>query len=62
MKQWLLNWILKDITRFEVINHNSMNFEHGRCIVHNKKSRSFYSKWELSSQIQDEGKTLKIFT
>ena len=61
MKQWLLNWLLKDINRFEVINHNSTKYPIGRVIVHKKSISTDYLKYEVFTQLQDNNKTLKIF-
>ena len=61
MKQWLLNWLLKDINRFEVINHNSNKYELGRCLVHKKSIGTSYIEYEVSASLQDDNKTLKIF-
>lgn len=61
MKQFLLNWLLKDITRFEVINHNNNNYALGRCLVHKKGIGTDYIEYEVSASLQDDNKTLKIF-
>ena len=61
MKQWLLNWLLKDINRFEVINHNNTRIAKGRCFVHKKILGTTYEEWEVHATLQDDGKTLKIF-
>jgi hypothetical protein len=62
MKQWLLKWLLKDVTRFEVINHENSNYELGRIIVHKKNDpKSYIDKYQILSSLQDDNKTLKIF-
>ena len=60
MKQWLLKWLLKDVTRFEVINHNNNSYIIGRCIIH-KKGSSDYIEYTVDASLQDGNKTLKIF-
>jgi len=62
MKQLLLNWLLKDITRFEVINHDCTKYEIGRLVVHTKsRFLSYNGKYEVIGSLQDDNKTLKIF-
>lgn len=61
MKQLLLNWLLKDITRFEVINHNSNKYTFGRCLVHSKGVGTDYIEYQVNASLQDDNKTLKIF-
>lgn len=63
MKQLLLNWLLKDINRFEVINHNNTKYKIGRIVIH-KKNNSIMNddtKYEVITSLQDYNKTLKIF-
>ena len=52
MKQLLLNWLLKDVIRFEVVNHNNSKYDVGRVIIHKDK---------IETSLQDNDKTLKIF-
>ena len=54
MKQWILNWLLKDINRFEVINHHTDGYEIGRIVV----AKSFKV---IIPELQDNNRTLKIF-
>jgi len=61
MKQLLLNWLLKNIVRFEVINHNNNKYEIGRCLVHRKNDGTSYVEWKVKAFLQDDNKTLKIF-
>jgi len=61
MKQLLLNWLLKDINRFEVINHNNNKYELGRCVVHKKSLFTQYNEFQVKTSLQDNSKTLKIF-
>lgn len=61
MKQLLLNWLLKDINRFEVINHNNNKYELGRCLIHKKSRFIDYTEYEVTASLQDNNKTLKIF-
>ena len=53
MKQWILNWLLKDINRFEVINHHTDGYEIGRIVVAK-------ANHVINTQLQDNNKTLKI--
>ena len=52
IKQWLINWLIKDINRFEVINHKSLKHGIGRLIV---------IRSTISISLQDNNKTLKVF-
>ncbi len=62
MKQLLLNWLLKDITRFEVINHENQSYKIGRLVNHNAKNTMHYvNTYQLLSSLQDDNRTLKIF-
>ena len=54
MKQILLNWLLKDINRFEVINHFDSKYDIGRILSSKGDNR-------VSTSLQDDNKTLKIF-
>ncbi len=49
--------LLSEIDRLEIINHNKNRFPEGRLIaIYKDKDFS-----EISYDIQDDGKTLKIF-
>lgn len=61
MKQLLLNWLLKDVNRFEVINHNNNKYPIGRCLIHKKSNGTDYIEYEIIAHLQDDGETLKIF-
>lgn len=62
MKQILLNWLLKDITRFEVINHENQDYKIGRIVSHRKSNPNNYiDKYQILTSLQDSNKTLKIF-
>ncbi len=62
MKQLLLNWLLKDIIRFEVINHTNGDYDIGRIIVHKQtRNVNLNYNFEFTSSLQDNDKTLKIF-
>lgn len=50
MKNWIINKLIKYVTRLDIINYNSI-----------EPRNSIYGINNIELQLQDNGKTLKIF-